>query len=324
MQARNLKRQIIHLFSRHSHWSAAGVEAAFKEQNVYADKKDWKLFLNIFLTGLGASFMIAGIVFFFAFNWDHLHKFAKLGIIQLLMVCLAVWILLFKPGELVRNIVLTVMSCLTGVLFAVFGQIYQTGANAYDFFLGWTLFIALWALISDFPPLWLIFLVLVHMTLYLYTEQVSDRWNYAGLINIQVVIDLLVLLMVEWLFKERLREVKTGWFVYFTGLYVIVILTSAIIYGIYSRIHMTEWMISIGLGILTYTAGVFHGYRTQNVFYLSAVGFSLIVILTALLIKPFEDPVGIFFIAGLFLVLTTTFLIRQIMKLNKEWHAAAQ
>ena len=324
MQARNLKRQIIHLFSRHSHWSAAGVEAAIKEQNVYADKKDWKLFLNIFLTGLGASFMIAGIVFFFAFNWDHLHKFAKLGIIQLLMVCLAVWILLFKPGELVRNIVLTVMSCLTGVLFAVFGQIYQTGANAYDFFLGWTLFIALWTLISDFPPLWLIFLVLVHMTLYLYTEQVSDRWNYAGLINIQVVIDLLVLLMVEWLFKKRLREVKTGWFVYLTGLYVIVILTSAIIYGIYSRIHMTEWMISIGLGILTYTAGVFHGFRTRNVFYLSAVGFSLIVILTALLIKPFEDPVGIFFIAGLFLVLTTTFLIRQIMKLNKEWHAAAQ
>jgi uncharacterized membrane protein len=324
MQARNLKRQIIHLLSRHSHWSAVGVEAAFKEQNVYADRKDWRLFLNIFLTGLGASFMIAGIVFFFAFNWDHLHKFVKLGIIQLLIVCLAVWILLFKPRELTRNIVLSVMSCLVGVLFAVFGQIYQTGANAYDFFLGWTLFIALWAIISHFPPLWLIFLVLVHMTLSLYTEQVSDRWNYAGLINIQVVIDLLVLLLVEWLFKERLREVKTGWFVYLTGLYVTVILTAAIIYGIYSKTHRTEWMISIGLGILTYSAGIFHGFRTRNVFYLSATGFSLIVILTALLIKPFEDPVGIFFIAGLFLVLTTTFLIRQIMKLNKEWHAAAQ
>lgn len=323
MQAKNLKRQIIHLVSRHSAWSPGGIEATFRDEHVYADKKDWKLFLHVFLTGLGAAFLVSGIVFFFAFNWDHLHKFAKLGSIQLLIVGLAVWLLIFKPQELVRNILLTAMSCLVGVLFAVFGQIYQTGANAYDFFLGWTVFIFVWALISDFPPLWLILLVLVHLTLYLYAEQVSDSLNYMSLINIQVVLDLVVLILIERLFKERFSRLKTGWFVYLTGLYMAVILTAAVIYGIYSKTYRIEWFVSIGLGLISYAAGVFHGIGTRNVFYLSVTGFSLIVILTALLIKPFEDPVGIFFVAGLFLVLTTTFLIRQIMKLNKKWHATA-
>ena len=42
---------------------------------------------------------------------------------------------------------------LIGTLFAVFGQIYQTGADAYDLFLGWTLFTILWAVAIRFAPL---------------------------------------------------------------------------------------------------------------------------------------------------------------------------
>jgi len=55
-------------------------------QPMYADKKQWKQFLSIFLLAAGVGFTVAGIIFFFAYNWEDLPKFAKLGIVQTLLV----------------------------------------------------------------------------------------------------------------------------------------------------------------------------------------------------------------------------------------------
>ena len=53
-------------------------------QSMYANKKEWNQFLSIFLLAAGIGFTIAGIIFFFAYNWDTISKFAKLGIIEVL------------------------------------------------------------------------------------------------------------------------------------------------------------------------------------------------------------------------------------------------
>ena len=55
-------------------------------QPMYADKKQWKQFLSIFQLAAGVGFTVAGIIFFFAYNWEDLPKFAKLGIVQTLLV----------------------------------------------------------------------------------------------------------------------------------------------------------------------------------------------------------------------------------------------
>ncbi len=39
-------------------------------QPMYADKKQWKQFLSIFLLAAGVGFTVAGIIFFFAYNWE--------------------------------------------------------------------------------------------------------------------------------------------------------------------------------------------------------------------------------------------------------------
>ncbi|WP_315814113.1 hypothetical protein [Paraflavitalea speifideaquila] len=49
---------------------------------------------------------------------------------------------------------LTAAAVLLGVLMAVFGQVYQTGANAYDLFLSWTIAITLWVVIANFALLY--------------------------------------------------------------------------------------------------------------------------------------------------------------------------
>ncbi|ULT43759.1 DUF2157 domain-containing protein [Niabella defluvii] len=88
-----------------------------------------------------------------------------------------------------RSIILTGAAALVGVLFAVFGQVYQTGANAYDFFLAWVIFISLWVWVSNFAALWLLYLLLVNTTIVLYAEQVAQNWQGIFVLTLLFVVD---------------------------------------------------------------------------------------------------------------------------------------
>ena len=138
-----IQREDIHIISRHSNLTEQAIERVLKE-NVYNDKEMWKKFLRLFFITLGIGFTTAGIIFFFAYNWADLNKFIKLGLTEVLIIATTIIVLLPKIKSSTRNIILTGSSFLVGVLFAVFGQIYQTGADAYDFFSAWTVFITLW------------------------------------------------------------------------------------------------------------------------------------------------------------------------------------
>ena len=116
-------------------------------------KEAWQKFFRLFFISLGVGFTVSGIVFFFAYNWADLNKFIKIGLIEALIITTISLVLFLRININTRNIILTGASVLVGVLFAVFGQIYQTGANAYDFFLVWTIFVTLWVVGNYSAPL---------------------------------------------------------------------------------------------------------------------------------------------------------------------------
>ena len=154
-----IDREDIHIIGRHSNWKQESIDTLLK-QEIYSNQIAWQKFLKLFFISLGVGFTTAGILFFFAYNWADLHKFVKIGLVEGLITTTTLIVLFSKLNSDIKNIILTGASILVGVLFAVFGQIYQTGANAYDFFLGWTVFITLWVAISNFAPLWFIFIIL--------------------------------------------------------------------------------------------------------------------------------------------------------------------
>ena len=189
-----IKQEEIHIISRHSNLSKQSIQDLLIK-NVYNDKVSWYKFLQILFISLGVSFLVAGLIFFFAYNWDELNKFVKLGLIQFLIILTIGLAYFLKISENLKNIVLTGAALLVGVLFAVFGQIYQTGANAYDFFLIWTICISIWAIVSNFYPLWLIFMILINTTFILYIKQVSNDWNESTFFFILYCINGFVLIM---------------------------------------------------------------------------------------------------------------------------------
>ena len=99
--------------------------------------------------------------------------------------------------------------------FAVFGQIYQTGADAYDLFLGWTLFTILWAFAIRFTPLWLTFIGLLCTTIWLYAMQIvpDNQWAVTLLTNAVTWICASATVVTEWMSIKGTLSRQNRWFV---------------------------------------------------------------------------------------------------------------
>jgi uncharacterized membrane protein len=135
---------------------------------------DWRAFLERLALWLGTIALAAAVIFFFAFNWDDLGRFAKFGLVEaaILAVLLAIWWLDLDgaPGKAA----LLLLSLLTGALLALTGQVYQTGADTYELFGWWAVLILPWVLVGRFSPLWLFWLALLNMAVWTYLERAWD------------------------------------------------------------------------------------------------------------------------------------------------------
>lgn len=312
-----IQRDDIHIISRHSNWSQDGITKELQNE-VYNDKQSWEKFLRLFFISLGIGFTTAGIIFFFAYNWADLHKFAKIGLIEALIIITTSIVLFSKASADIKNILLTGTSMLVGVLFAVFGQIYQTGANAYDFFLGWTMAIALWALISNFAPLWLVFITLVNTTFILYDQQVAHEWSELFVLTMLFLINAIFLIIVLLSKRFLTNTSPPSWFTNLIGLVTITCSTIGICFIIFERSEQIwDWVLPL-LTVALYTLGIIYGLKNKRSFYLSVIPFSIIIIISAMLIRIFNDE-AMLFVLTLFIIGSVTLVIINLINLQKKW-----
>ncbi|MBC5992743.1 DUF2157 domain-containing protein [Pontibacter cellulosilyticus] len=316
----SITRELIYSIARHSNWRATGVAEKLRSEKIYATPRDWASFLRLFLLGTGASFTLAGIIFFFAYNWAEMHKFLKLGLIEFLLLATTAAALFWKGSKTMRNVLLTASAVLVGVLFAVFGQIYQTGANAFDFFFGWTYFVVLWVLVANFQPLWFIFLALLNTTLILYTQQVATYWTFNALADALFILNVAAVIIWEFLAFKGKVNVQHRWFPRIVGLAAITAITISMVSLLYAGFKEDYGMAYL-LGLGVYSVAIWYGLRSRDLFYLSAIPFSAIAVVTAVILRIGEHAMEIvWMLATLFVIGSITFLIQYLSKLNRQWH----
>lgn len=297
----------------------------------YANKKEWNRFLSIFLLAAGIGFTVSGIIFFFAYNWDDLPKFAKLGIVEILLVSSVLLAVCTRWNRLVKQILLTGATFLTGTLFAVFGQIYQTGADAYDLFLGWTLFTILWAVAIRFAPLWLTFIGLLCTTIWLYNIQIAsvDSWEVTLLANAVTWICALATIITEWMSIKGSLNKQNRWFVSLLSLATIVHTCYLMMAAIADASFLTitdiceekATIVTFISTVLVFSAGLWFGWKEKNLFYLATIPFAvLMILLTAFICHSNLRDVNLFFFAGIMVITGTTLLIYVILHLKKQWY----
>lgn len=160
----------------------------------------WWRWVSRVLLLVGSALVLAGIVFFFAYNWKNLGRYPRFAIIEAGLGACVVAALFCDISELPGKVLIAAASAMTGVLLLVFGQTYNTGVDSASLYILWASFIFAWVAIADFDVLWVGWLVLVNVAIGLYWSQTYtvDEPGFARLMIALALIDGFMLVVREY------------------------------------------------------------------------------------------------------------------------------
>jgi uncharacterized membrane protein len=214
------------------------------------DSSFWSLWAHRALLALGAAHVLSGIIFFFAYNWAEMLPIAKFAVIEVSLVMTAVGAIIVGTRKLVGQALLVAASVLVGVLLAVIGQVYQTGADAFELFVAWALLILPWTVVSRSAAQWFTWLAVAYTA--------------AGTYSFQVLVPM------KWLEVED------------TGLLLGALLAVALGFREAAVQVGFSWMAAIWTRYLLLFAGMAHFFVTANLYVLDSGGhFYSVIILVA-------------------------------------------
>ncbi|ALF59729.1 DUF2157 domain-containing protein [Psychrobacter urativorans] len=209
------RRTIEHLIEQ-SILPIAQANAAATHLEVFPTKRSWLAFFDKSSLIIGMVALVLSLVFFIAYNWLHMGKIGKFALVEsALVITIALYIILsfkqkFQP---VQQWLLFITSIITGVLLALFGQVYQTGADTWQLFFNWALFIIPWVLIARLPVLWLLWLGLVNASLILYLDVADFLFidaNYQSMLQVGALALINFVALNAWLLSiKNTAELQT-------------------------------------------------------------------------------------------------------------------
>ena len=166
------------IWAAEGHLTTDALPRALRIAGTLPGPAEWRRFLDGLALWMGAVFLAAAVIFFFAYNWKELGHFTRFGIVELLLAVAVLTSWRLGLERMSGKAALLLATLLAGALLALVGQTYQTGADPWELFATWALFVLPWVAVSRFPPLWLLWLTLVNLAVSLYYHA------FAGLFGI--------------------------------------------------------------------------------------------------------------------------------------------
>lgn len=149
---------------------AEKIDDALSVTKITPNGNSWRQFIDNFLLWLGSLALAFSAMFFIAYNWNDMDRLAKFGLIEgfIILAILLYWKL--NSQAVVGKVILLIATILLGVLLALYGQTYQTGADPWQLFFNWALLMLPWAIIGRFPAIWIVWAALINLSLILYHQ----------------------------------------------------------------------------------------------------------------------------------------------------------
>jgi uncharacterized membrane protein len=316
MSGRHQRRQQIHLLGTHGDMSKPAA-LHLLQRFVYPGTTAWMHFLRYVLLAMGLGFLLAGIVFFFAYNWADMHRYAKLGIVAGLLL---MSVLISLSGQLllrVRRWFLLAATILTGTLISVYGQIYQTGADTFDFFLAWTTFSLCWAVAARFPLLWLGYISLLNITLLTWLGQRRPELQTITALYLPGILNgIAVWISLKWPSRISNTAVPT-WYLQTLGMAAVGFHTLAALNGIYNGGDAWSPLIYTLIAIQS-VIFIFYGLKRRSIFWPALVGLALIIVIAGTLLH-LSDGASMLLAVSLIVAAGVAGLVAGIALLQKNW-----
>ena len=282
------------------------IVSALALAGVTPDAARWRRFVDALFLWLGALLLAAGVIFFFAYNWEALGRFAKFGLVQALLVIAVViaWYAgLEKPAG---KAAIFGASILTGALLALVGQTYQTGADPYELFAIWALLILPWTAVARLPVLWLLVVLLLNLAVILYFHAFRNTLDlvFAGSTVIWAVFALNTIVLATWeVAARRIDWLRDRWPIRLVATASGVAVT---ILGVWAVFETDEVGLAAFPAYLAWLGAVyfFYRHRERDLFVLAGGVLSVIVFVTAWLGDALLDhaDAGGFLIIGLVVI----------------------
>lgn len=246
--------------------------------------KDWQQFIQRLLFWLGGLALAFSVVFFIAYNWDAMGRFAKFAMLELLVLASVLAYARLGADKLLSKVVLAMGSIFVGVLLAFFGQTYQTGADPWQLFATWALMIIPWAIIAEFAALWILVITLINVAMLLYTNTMGHVFWMVVRSDEQISWLMFLfngLLWVIWEFAAmHFAWLRERWAV---RLIAIVAGTSVTLLMLEAIFDSADYPLMAAIGYFLMITGIYLVYRRKlpDLFMLAGLCLSVITVVTS-------------------------------------------
>ncbi len=321
--------------SRILHWAQQGliepkdVETAMHMGGVLPDAGDWRRFIERMLLGLGILSIAIGIVFFIAYNWHNFGKFGKFALVEGVLLLSVSPIVRYEPDSRIGRYALTGASIVVGALWALFGQIYQTGADTWELFAVWGISILPWVVWGRFVPLWLLWVAIVNVSVALYFgtrrfDLFDLFWSYRQTLLALFVFNLFVLGIREFLRPQRFDGSR-----YFARIVATVIAIVATFLGLdaVTSVSGSDNAPIVSIWIVWFVAQcALYRVYIRDLYMLSLGCFSVLIVgitwLGRVLLDAHMLDAGVFFLLALVLIVAAALTATWLRKTARDWERA--
>ncbi len=306
------------------------LENGLRKLGVIPDQQQWKNWLIIISVGLGAALFLSGVIFFFAYNWESLHRFVRFSILGIGVISSAFAAYKFGLDKLPGKLLITASSVLTGVLLAVFGMVYQTGADSYQLFASWAAVILPWVIAARFQPLWLIWLLLINIAVIRWLGITNFGWfsgfdTFRNTMHIAIFINAAVLITREATKLIHSKPETGRWFPGLVAWFLLSALSWVPVEVIFDGGRGKMWQGLLLMYFVTISSMSYYYLKVRHdLFMLVLCMVSAIIVLTSGFIKVLfhqNGEFGAILLVGLFIIAETTVATKLILYISRRWKA---
>ncbi|MBS2037753.1 DUF2157 domain-containing protein [bacterium] len=225
---------------------------------------EWRSFLDQNLLAGGSLAFLCGATLFVSAHWHLLGAYGKFILCDLLLLGLALSAWRAGLDRPQSRWALTVAGGLVGAILGLYSQTYPSDRPAYLFFLLWGGLILPWTLLTRFEPAWALWVIIGNGAMI--SAELDP--NLVGMANLG-----------WWLLAVRFRG-RWGWPqlpMVFSWLW----LTGVGLTSVFSK----DDPVALGCWLLWLIVTTAYAYRTRMKGTLAALGFSLILMITAGLLR---------------------------------------
>lgn len=267
---------------------------------------EWRTLLDRVFAFAGALLLTAATVFFLAYNWEAMHRFARFALVFGVLAACCAGAIFARPRGTGWRAALFGACVATGAVLALVGQTYQTGADVWELFAAWAALMLPFAWLSRSTASWVLWLGVANLALMRALSQ-SVWWGFLDALSnahallVIAAFNLVVLAVLEG-FAPRLIAWPTRWLHRLAALGVLAPLGVGAVLGWWeSEFRVVAASFSVVAGL---AAAIYHRAR-RDLPILALAVYGAIAVLAAGLVKLLRvesflsmNLVGLFIIAA--------------------------